>query len=325
MEETHLIGEGTHGCAFTPPLPCKKSKTKKSRTVGKIIDKAHADIELKVATIVKGIPGWHRYFIVQEEDQCEPKNFRNQREQHEAECKILQATRNRNLTQLLSPYGGSTLHSIAITSSFDFLGSMKHLLEAISHLQGQGLCHYDLKDNNMVIDGVGTLRIIDFGSAFLGDHVSEKNIWKHQYSFLPEYPPQPPELAVQNGLYEGIGFRESISETIRQKRIFKSMERLLGVSVERITSEMEEFWMEDPSWKGDTWVPFFHKFWRVWDSWAVGIIYMRLLEKSLLLPSFAPIWAEHGPLIRSVLKGLLEVDPRKRLSGVEAAGMLRFY
>jgi len=78
-------------------------------------------------------------------------------------------------------------------------------------------------------------------------------------------------------------------------------------------------------WKGGSWVPFFHKYWRVWDSWAVGIIFMRLLEKSLLIPSFRSVWTEHGPLIRTVLKGLLEVDPRKRLSGIDAAELLRHY
>ena len=326
---SHLIGQGSHGCAFVPPLPCKQTKVKKSKKgliVGKIIDKRHADIELDVANLVKGIIGWDRYFIVQEEDNCNSENFKRERGTYETACNIMKSMKNKNLTQIISPYGGSTLQSMSITSSFDFLGSFKHLLDGIAKLQNQGICHYDLKSNNIVIDYTGTFRIIDFGSAFLGDGINKNNIWRHQYSFLPEYTPQPPELSVQNGIHSNFGYSRSIQETIQQKKIFKTMENIFGIPIEKYQEELTAFWNEDTTWKGDTWVDFFHAYWRVWDAWAIGAIYIKLLEKCFLHQTFVnEVWPFHGAIIRQVLKGLLMPDPRKRLSCVEAAKLLEFY
>ena len=324
MGDSHLLGEGTHGCVFTPPLHCRKSRKNKSRKVGKLIDKEHAEIELNVATLVKGIVGWQRYFIVQEEDDCDVANFKKIREESNKNCKIMRKTYNRNLTQLLSPYGGSTLHNLGITNSFDYMGSFKHMLEGIARLEKQGICHYDIKNNNIVVDSKGTLRLIDFGSAFVGNEVTTKNIWRHQYNFMPDYPPQPPELSLQNGIEDNIERDVAIKEIIDKKTVFKSLEHILGIPVERAEGEMRKFCIEEGMKKGD-WVSFFHKYWNVWDSWAIGIIYLRILEKSLLLPKFVQeVWPVHGPIIKQLLKGLLRVDPRERLTGIEAARLLEF-
>jgi hypothetical protein len=68
-QDPQLIGKGGYGCAFTPPLPCRKSKlrlkkNKKTRVVGKIMKEEDAEIELNISTVIKGIPGYERYFII---------------------------------------------------------------------------------------------------------------------------------------------------------------------------------------------------------------------------------------------------------------------
>lgn len=321
--DPQLIQEGSYGCAFTPPLPCKKSKAK-TRSVGKIIHKKNAKIELKMASLIQGISGWQRYYILQEEDTCTTSNFKELRESYESKCGIMKKTVNSSLLQLLSPYGGTAFHSFSITNSFDFLGSFRHMLEGIDLLRKQGICHYDLHEGNIVIDGRGTLRILDFGAAFVGDSVNEENLWRHIYSFQPDYPPQPPEVAVQNGLYQGLTYTFSIQQTIAQKKIFKLKERLLGVRISDDWRSLQRFWAEDTAWKGDSWVPFFHAYWNTWDSWAVGVIFLKVLERCFLLPSFITnVWSVHGSILRTVLKGLLEVDPRKRMSPSDALNLLK--
>jgi len=315
IQDIPLLEEGTYGCAFKKALPCKKSKA--GTKVGKIIRKQHAGIELTMASIIEGIDGWARFYIIQEEDECTSNNFKALHETYNAKCKVLKNSKNSNLTQLISTYGGITLHRTPITRDFEFMRNFRHMLEGISKLEQQGVCHYDLKDNNIVVDSRGTLRIIDFGSAFLGDKVTEKNIWLHQYNFIPEYIPQAPELSVQNGLHDGFSRNYSIQETIKRKSVFKTMESVLGISSFECERELRSFWEDED----ELWVPFFLKYWRTWDSWSIGVIFLNILK----IMVFQGVQIDNFVLIKNVLKGMLACDARKRLTPTQAYELVRYY
>lgn len=324
--DSKLIGQGTYGCAFSPPVPCVKGKRGPGKLVGKVIDKFHADIELSLTTIIKGIEGWKRFYIVQEEDNCDKRNFLKSRETYASDCEVWKKARNENLTQLISTFGGMPMSRMSIKPTFDFIGSFRHMLEGVAKLAVQGICHYDIKENNVLVDSRGTMRLIDFGSAFLGDQVTEDTIWTHQYSFIPDYPPQAPEMAVQNALHDGLGTEYAIQEVSRGKNVFKLVENILGVRMDANAAAMRKFWTEQEEYRGDGkgWSPFFRAYWRNWDTWAVGVMYIRLLQMCFLQPIFVNgTWATHGPMIRQVLKGLLHADPRERLSASEALGLLQ--
>ena len=133
-QRSMFIREGTTGCVFTPPLPCSKSRKSKSptlRTAGKIIKKKNATNEINISDIIRKIPGHERYFIVQTVDNCSEKNFTHMRKKYESECKIYSKSKNTELMQLLSPYAGTSLRGILIQDSFDFIGSLRHMLEGI--------------------------------------------------------------------------------------------------------------------------------------------------------------------------------------------------
>ena len=323
-KQTELLDKGGHGCVFKPPLPCKKSKAV-AKTVGKVIPKDEAEIELEIASIIQGIPGYERYFIIQEEDTCSSTNFHELRPTIIKQCKVpeIKKARDKNLTQLISRYGGRTLLDTPISEDFDFLGNIRHILEACVLLQEAGICHYDLKELNIVVDFHGTLRIIDFGSAFIGDAVNEKNIYSHQYAFIPEYILQPPEFSVQGGLYVGETLKYSIEKTVEKKYAFTLMENMFATSKEEFQKEMTEFWAKQEVWKGDSWVPFFHEFWRKYDSWGVGTIFLRLLKMCLLHRKFVEdVWKPNRVAIHTVLKGLLEVNPYNRITCADALSIL---
>ena len=339
--ESYLLDSGTYGCAFNPPIRCKKQAPEmnkfRNKIVGKVLHKDGSVVELDIAAVVKGIVGWKRYYIVQTKDVCDSRNFATIRKDYEDECEIIGKHPDKNLVQLLSPYGGYPLSQARVNSSFDYLGNFRHMIEAIAKLETQGVCHYDLKENNILVDSAGTLRIIDFGSAFLGDQVRDQTVSQHQYDFQPSYYPQPPELSVQNAIYDRKpGMKEAIRATIEKKTIFKMMENILAVSMESSEKELETFWNEQDVWNGSTgssdsaspddWVPFFQTYWRTWDSWAVGAMFLRLLQTCFLQKSFVEgTWKEYGAIIRQVLKGLLRADPRNRLTGVEAEKLLRMF
>ncbi len=314
-----FIDKGSFGCAFSPPLPCKKGKSVGTRRVGKVLKKRNADIELSIAEIVRGIPGWSRYYIVQEEDNCSERNFARLRKQYESQCRIYKLASDNSLTQLLSPYGGSTFHSISFSGSFDFIGAFRHMLEAVAKLQTQGVVHYDITERNVLVDSNGVFRIIDFGSAFQPDFLNETNIWRHIYSFSPEYSTQPPELSVQNGLIDKLDQAYCVNHTIDVKREFKLMQTYLNIPVDVQRKELMNFFQSDRLSKQSSWIPFFQEYWTKWDSWAIGVLFLKLLNRLFLIPTFQKVtWQPHQRKLRIVLKGLLEASPMKRFTASEA-------
>jgi serine/threonine protein kinase len=324
--ETKPTDEGTHGCVYSPKLPCKKGKPdiKGKRTVGKILVKKNSDIELSMATILMGIPGWERYYVVSEGDNCTSHNFSEMRNQYARQCKIFQRADDDNLVQLISPYAGTTVYRMGLTGSFDYLGSLRHMLEAVSKLEKQGICHFDLHANNVLVDYRGTFRIIDFGAAFIGDDINDKVLKRHLYDFSPQFPPQPPELSVQNGIYAGMDMNESVKATMQEKKEFSLAQRFLGINVESQERNLRNFWAEDTTWNGDSWVPFFKAYWRKWDSWAVGVMFLDLLQKSFLLTPFIEnTWKQYSVLIRKCLTGLLQSEPMARMTAAEALALFQ--
>jgi serine/threonine protein kinase len=324
-EEPHLLQEGSYGCAFTPALPCKKTKSKKSgsRTVGKIIKHEHAEVELSIAAIIQGINDWQSYYIIQEEDNCTTNNFKRLRKVYEKQCKLYKRTENKGLLQLLSPYGGTPLRLYGITQSFSYIRTLRHMLEGVAKLNEQGICHCDLHEGNILVDTNDTFKLIDFGAAFLGDQVTEKVALLHTYSFSPEFPPQPPEFSVQNGIYEGLTISYSSMDTIVKKKVYSKMQGLLGVSIQSQKEELDSFWNSQNEWKGDgKWAPFFKAYWKTIDSWSIGVMFFDLLYKYSFHASVKKEWEQYQLVIRTVLKGCLHSDPRKRFTARQALGVL---
>ena len=96
---------------------------------------------------------------------------------------------------------------------------------------------------------------------------------------------------------------------------------------ENISTEISEsptlYLGNETTVNGNKWEEFVRTYWRTWDTWAIGVIYLKLLKNLLLHPTFlATTWKTHGLIIKKVLHGLLEVDPRKRLSAKDAKRML---
>lgn len=212
---------------------------------------------------------------------------------------------------------------MALTPSFDFVGSLRHVLEGVSELNGQGICHYDLHDGNVLVDFRGTFRIIDFGAAFLGDEVDDAVVKKHTYVFSPDFQPEPPELSIQHGLSGGLQLTNSLEQTMARKKEFALAHRLIGLSAVAQRRELIEFWLHEDTWTGESWVNFYRKYWRKWDSWAIGVLFLHILSKCFLMPGFLrDVWPTEGARIKTVLKGLLRADPNARLTASEALALL---
>jgi serine/threonine protein kinase len=326
--ESRKIHEGSYGCVLSPPLKCKKSKgAKGQRSVGKLIRIQNSKIELSVGSLIKSIPDWERYYIIAEDDNCDAKNFSTHRQIYEQICKVYKHSSDSQLAQLISPYAGSMLRVMAFTTDFDYIANLKHMLEGVSLLNKQGICHFDLHDGNVLVDFKETFRIIDFGSAFLGDQLDESGVRKHTYEFSPKFPPESTELSVMTGIAGGMTMGDAIERTMNavgsKKELYELAYRLIGVDRFTQWRNLIEFWKEDDTWKGESWVLFFRTYWRKWDSWAIGVMFLDILKKCFLMPQFlSTTWPDEGKRIKAVLKGLLEANPNNRFTAEEALAEL---
>ena len=127
-DKSHVIGQGTYGCAVRPKARCKKSMTQNTRKVGKFVSSRDANIELRIGALVKAIPDWEKYYVVQEKDECDAENMQRIRKEYHDECKLFQKAAAGNIIQIVSTYGGKTLVSSHPISGFEYLGSFRHLL-----------------------------------------------------------------------------------------------------------------------------------------------------------------------------------------------------
>ena len=315
--KSEILGEGSYGCAFKGGVPCRSERRSGSHVVGKILREKDAAIELNISAVLESVPDWKDYFVLQKEADCDAANFSKARHDLAAECTLLMRTKDDDLVQLLSSYGGKTLFDIPITQDLDFEAGLRHMLEGCVRLAGQGVCHFDLHEGNVVSGVAGVLRLIDFGSAIQGDLTTDKVVKDHTYSFSPEYPPQPPELAVQNGVAGGLDAFECVHKTIEAKRVFQLAESYLGTPRSEYLKALHEFYSTDQAAlegiNKKRWVDLYKKYWRKWDSWAVGVMFLGLARKRHLRLSAT---------VKPVLRGLLMASPVNRLTAAEALALL---
>ena len=311
---TRKLAEGSYGCVYAPPVPCKKERrTSSSHTIGKVLRQKDAIIELRISTVLRSIPDWKHYFLLQEKAKCDSSNFAHARATLSKECEIIGRASDSDLVQLLSSYGGQILFHTPITPQFNFIGSLRHMLEACVRLEEQGVCHFDLHDGNVALDSKNTLRLLDFGSAFLGDTADEATVRAHAYPFTPEYAPQPPELSVQNGVANGLSYQEAIRRTIDAKEVFHQRQSVLGIPMKEATAALTAFWTHSSSVTAGDWARVYQTHWRTWDPWAVGVMFMGILRKGHLNPT---------PAVKAVLTGLLKASPTSRMTAAEALEIL---
>lgn len=185
-----LIGQGTYGCVYLPPL-CLDDEDEKSpyQLVGKLTTSAHVKDEIRVARLLKNVSGSSDYFALLTGRSCKPVITPEIREQ----CELLPEIISSKEDQILSYsaiYGGKALDGKEHLSSIDSYESLVkvfiHLLEALQMLDRLHIFHGDIKLANIVIDEAGITRLIDFGLSRISD--SPRELLNIKYDWYDIYP-----------------------------------------------------------------------------------------------------------------------------------------
>lgn len=229
-----IIGKGSYGCAFDPPLKCADGAEKKyaSRKVGKMTSKSEELKENYITKILKQIPNAEDYYALLL-DSCVLKPRAEQEEPDLGKCDVLSQKPYQRFVQLLMPYGGQSIHFYnkqLKSGAIDYYRFGGHLLEAVALLLTRGIVHYDLHKGNILVKDRQTPSIIDFGLSWQVKLLPQIAADLASHNFEPEYAQYSPELSVPEAINNNLPLDNALFRKIlEKKRVSGTMERLLGV------------------------------------------------------------------------------------------------
>lgn len=337
MEGGALIAQGAYGCIFDKPLECKRKVKKDKRgKLAKLTEDMDADQEINIATYLRNVPLSKNYFVLVDPESCAVKPVEKQEEEDIDDCNFLDRVDLQFTKQIFIKYGGKPLYEINIhPSAFNISKFMIHMLEAAGTLLLAGICHFDIHPGNILVDSNMTARLIDFGMAFRGDVIKKATLdlrWKVLRFGTREQKEhwisnqEPPEITIINAVANNdYSLDDALQQTVYIKDIFGQMAKsFFGVSRAHQMKEFKEFWKSSKACREGDWVSFFRTYWTVFDSWTLGTLFYSYLMKQLMFPRFteSDTWTKQQVSIQAALRGLLEINPRKRLDAIEALSIL---
>jgi hypothetical protein len=170
----------------------------------------------------------------------------------------------------------------------------QYLIKSLGLMEGLGLVHYDLKENNVVYDEEQSAPIvIDFGLAFLAADVDSSDVQQYKQFFYDPYEKYPP-WCFDTVLLSHIADIRDLSVVLTKEDIVV-LKRRLQVFVEKNDAvlvpfisggERNSFMM---GWSGyldaflgkswnDLWKSLFSQH-ASWDNYSIAVVYFMMMEQ----------------------------------------------
>lgn len=324
QEGGKLIGQGTYGCVFSPPLLCKSKGAKpKANHLGKISEYSDIKREIQAAKDLAGVQGSH-YFVLPEIDTlCAPANMDKQSEPDIDQCEAIKRRGTSKMLLYQMRFGGLPIRVVLRKSqSYSFYNFMTQLLEIGATLVLNGYVHGDFHMNNVLMLQNHEPRLIDFGRSFSAKQITKESIDEGWTEYSPGFSYESPDMSFIISVREEVSIGQCIHDMKAHKTSMINLERVLGVSREKQIASLLEFWESSKAVAARDWVGYWKTYWHTFDAWAIGAILIELLRIQLLSKEFEAEWSKRQEVIEAVIVGLLQSSPRKRLDCVEALAIV---
>lgn len=190
-------GKGAYGCAFNPPLKCRREATRRNgRQLSKLLYRRSADKEYQESVPFRRIDPERKFFIWTDTE-CSLNQSNIKPENEITKCpKEVVDYRSPEATLLFYEMGGSDLSKIQLEAAdyAPFIVSLGNLLEGLAIIHANGIAHCDIKPDNIVSkrleDNTFATRFIDFGLAENTTRISSASskimlLSKHPYPYYP--------------------------------------------------------------------------------------------------------------------------------------------
>jgi serine/threonine protein kinase len=321
-----LIGKGTYGCVFDPPLKCKsKWGPLKKNVVGKITQPIDFSAEAEAAKELATLDVRSKYFVLPDiHTACEILPISKQSDKDIQKCDPIMTDPNQQMIQFEMPNAGKSLYKrlndADIRTPEFFMKLMGFLLEAGAYLAAKSFVHYDIKEDNILIDESKSLKVIDFGQSFSAKTITKDVLDLRWKIYNPAYAAEAPECTLFGAILYGENFSKALSEICDQKAPLQHAERLLGISRKKQKLELLTFWNQSRAARERDPVQFFKLYWPGFDAFMIGGTLISVLQRLILLPNFSESskWLAKKQKIFTILRGLLQANPRNRIDCIQA-------
>lgn len=172
-----VIDIGAYGCVFYPALKCKNKKTR-TNGISKLSLKQDSikewNIYKKIVNLLKVIPNYKKYFLLDNFSVCEPDLLTKKDKETFNKCDIFDNYDGGNINNSLNnfmiinmPHGGRNLDIVInnnLISFNDFNILLNNLIiNGVMPMNKLDIYHFDLKASNILYKN-NNLTIIDFGT-----------------------------------------------------------------------------------------------------------------------------------------------------------------
>lgn len=185
-----LIGEGGYGCVYWPKINCDGSKGT-VKYVTKIQKKNQAaENEFFIGKIIKTIKDYKNFFkpVI---NICNVE-LTKMNQHNLSQCEILKKNSNKTFIAMQIPYiEKANIETYYLKKNYplaELISSFTYLIKTINMLNKKKIIHYDIKQDNILIDYLGIPYLIDFGISIPMKNI-KNNLYKYFYVYAPDYTP----------------------------------------------------------------------------------------------------------------------------------------
>ncbi len=315
-----LLGQGVYGCAFDPPLLCKKSLIKNGHRVGKILPTDDAKYEMSISNILKEVQDADKYFVIVE-DMCDIKPKSEQTDPDLKNCLPIKGESFSQLKQIIMPFGGKPLYNIPRrASNIDYFKLGQHLLEAGTLLLTKKIVHGDLHTMNVLLDSTDRGRIIDFGLAWSPSNLTLASVRFLDRQFNPAISQEPPEVSAWNGLLDGLTLNQTLARIQDQKSGIQLCAKVYNQPIQHLMNYLRRFVDNSWSFQQNNRYAFYKLYWSKIDAWALGSMLLALFIEMSMDTDFEkqPGFMKQMQTVLKTCKGLMMMDAGLRWDCAEA-------
>jgi hypothetical protein len=227
--------------------------------------------------------------------------------------------------QLVMPWGGYSLNRINLDPFvFDFFRFTEEILACGTFLLLNDICHFDIFENNILLDKYNTPKLIDFGFSFQASKLTINRISDRWRMIGVEYDTETPEVTLMLGVHKNLPVEKVIQGMEKQKPAVKNLEAFCDVNPVHWSGELYQWALDSQSFQHHDWLSCWKVYWPGFDAWSIGAVLLEILEIEMASPAFvkSKSWIEKGSLVKNVLKGLCRAHPAFRIDAAEALSLL---
>jgi hypothetical protein len=320
-----LLGAGVYGCTFQPAPRCAGGDVFREihgmPAVGKVtVEDPHA--ELGIGRAIMRLPLARQYFALPTAG-CKPAMPIEDADAGRCEI-ISDAKRGAEFSLLAMPAAGEQLLRWAANAqrlAENYERVFIHLLEGMVIYQRAGYVHNDIHMGNVLVDGAGVARYIDFGLAFKVADVRQWDDTNLGRRFSPKHLWQAPEIHAWRMYLNGVRLVDGLRQLTEAHPEYISMQNQYPARKTALAA-LTGFLASPYVARADM-PAYVRQFGRRIDSWRIGLCMWLMWDDLIGWPGFARtrLWGRRN-VIRQVLGGLTDFDPMTRMEATAALQLL---